>query len=215
VIDTLNRSLAGSDSDDRDMAAYIQAVDAIRNAFTCAVIVVHHCGIDASRPRGHTSLTGAADAQLAVRRNAGDNIVVSVEFMKDGPASDEIVSRLEVVEVGTDTDGDKITSCVIVPVESAAPSRNAAGPKLTKGAKIALEALHEAIGEVGDVPAASNHILVGVKCVTLAQWRDYAYRRGISASEKPDATRIAFGRAAECLTAGQHIAIWDQFVWVI
>jgi hypothetical protein len=28
----------------------------IRNAFGCAVIVVHHCGIDATRPRGHTSL---------------------------------------------------------------------------------------------------------------------------------------------------------------
>jgi RecA-family ATPase len=60
VIDTLNRSLAGSESDDRDMAAYVQAADAIRNAFTCAVIVVHHCGIDASRPCGHTSVTGAA-----------------------------------------------------------------------------------------------------------------------------------------------------------
>jgi len=34
----------------------------IRNAFGCAVIVVHHCGIDATRPRGHTSLAGAVDA---------------------------------------------------------------------------------------------------------------------------------------------------------
>ena len=81
VIDTLNRSLAGSESDDRDMALYIQAADAIRDAFKCAVIIVHHCGIDASRPRGRTSLTGAADAQLAVKRDHADNIVVTVEGM--------------------------------------------------------------------------------------------------------------------------------------
>ena len=50
VIDTLNRSLAGSESDDKDMAAYIRAADAIRHAFGCVVIIVHHCGVDA---RGH------------------------------------------------------------------------------------------------------------------------------------------------------------------
>jgi hypothetical protein len=64
-IDTLNRSLTGSESKDEDMAAYIAAADAIREAFDCAVIIVHHCGVDSTRPRGHTSLTGAADAQIA------------------------------------------------------------------------------------------------------------------------------------------------------
>ena len=33
VIDTLNRSLAGSESDDKDMAAYIRAADATRDTF--------------------------------------------------------------------------------------------------------------------------------------------------------------------------------------
>ncbi|MGH6841382.1 MAG: AAA family ATPase, partial [Methylocella sp.] len=66
VIDTLNRSLAGSESDVRDMAAYIQAADAIRDALQCAVIVIHHCGREGTRPRGHSSLMGAADAQISV-----------------------------------------------------------------------------------------------------------------------------------------------------
>jgi RecA-family ATPase len=65
VIDTLNRSLAGSESDDRDMAAYVKAADAIRDAFTCAVVIVHHCGHEGTRPRGHSSLIGAVDAQIA------------------------------------------------------------------------------------------------------------------------------------------------------
>ena len=87
VLDTLNRSLNGSENSDEDMGAYIKATDAIREAFDCSVLVVHHCGINDSRPRGHTSLTGAADARLAVTRDAAKNILVDVEFMKDGEGS--------------------------------------------------------------------------------------------------------------------------------
>jgi hypothetical protein len=198
VIDTLNRSIAGSESDDRDMAAYIQAADAIRHAFKCAVVIIHHCGLDASRPRGHTSLTGAVEAQLAVKRDAADNIVVAVEYMKDGPSSDEIVCRLEAIEVGKDIDGDPISSCIVVPIEGAAMSvKKANAPKLTKGAKIALSALHEAIDECGEVPPTSNHIPRTTKCVTFELWRDHAYRRGVSGSDQPRARQTAFQRAHE------------------
>jgi RecA-family ATPase len=106
VLDTLNRSLKGSESSDEDMSNYVRASDAIREAFDCAVIVVHHCGINDSRPRGHTSLTGATDAQLAVKRDLADNVVVTVEFMKDGESGEVIASRLEQTEVGLDADGD-------------------------------------------------------------------------------------------------------------
>jgi hypothetical protein len=201
VIDTLNRSLAGSESDDRDMAAYVKAADAIRDAFNCVVIIVHHCGHEGTRPRGHSSLMGALDVQVAVKRDAEDNIVATVELMKDGPQSDEFASRLEVVEVGTDDDGDPITSCVVVPVDGLAPSRKDKAAKLTKGAKIALDALHEAIGECGAIPPASNHIPGGVKCSTIDQWREYALRRGINKES----------RATESLVAARRVAIWDCY----
>jgi hypothetical protein len=131
VLDTLNRSLRGSESSDEDMTAYLNAADAIREAFDCAVVIVHHCGVDGTRPRGHTSLTGTVDAQLAVKRDAADNVLVTVEHMKDGPEGDVIGSRLERVELGVDEDGDPITSCVIVPVEIS-DTRAAEGPRLTK-----------------------------------------------------------------------------------
>ena len=60
VLDTLNRSLNGSENSDEDMGAYIKATDAIREAFDCSVLVVHHCGINDSRPRGHTSPHGGS-----------------------------------------------------------------------------------------------------------------------------------------------------------
>lgn len=158
VLDTLNRSLNGSENSDEDMGAYIKATDAIREAFDCSVLVVHHCGINDSRPRGHTSLTGAADARLAVTRDAAKNILVDIEFMKDGEDSGTIVSALESLEVGIDEDREPITSCVVVAAEApVAPER---GPKLTKNQStylaivranqpIKTENLNERLREVG------------------------------------------------------------------
>ena len=150
VLDTLNRSLAGSESSDVDMTAYIRAADAVRDAFSCSVIVIHHSGHDTARPRGHSSISGAVDAQLSVKRNAADNIVVEVEFMRDGPEGERVISRLEQIQVGTDADGDPITSCVVVPVEvreAGAPS----GQELTDRERLALDALATCTGPDGFV----------------------------------------------------------------
>jgi AAA domain len=215
VIDTLNRSLAGSESDDRDMAAYVKAADAMRAAFACAVVIVHHCGPEGTRPRGHSSLMGAVDAQIAVNRDAADNIIATVELMKDGSQGAEFASRLQVVDVGIDDDGDKITSCVITPIEGLQPSLKDKATKLTKGAKIALVALREAIGECGVVPPASNHIPVGVKCVTQTQWRDYAYRQGITGSDDARARQLAFQRAHETLVSAKQVAVWEPYAWIV
>ena len=216
VIDTLNRSLAGSESDDKDMAAYVRAADAIRDAFDCAVVIVHHCGHNGERPRGHSSLIGAVDAQIAVKRDAAENIVATLELSKDGEAGAEIVSRLMPVDVGRDEDDEPIRSCVIVPVDalaSAKATKAAKGVKLPKAAQIALRALNKGIEECGASPPPSNHIPDGIKAITMDQWRDYSSRMGISASDEIRAKRIALNRASEALLAAQKISIWEPFVW--
>jgi len=151
VIDTLNRSLAGSESDDKDMGAYVRAADAIRERFNCAVIIVHHCGVDGSRPRGHTSLTGAADIQISVKRDAARNIIATVEYAKDGPEGATIASRLEQVELGRDDDGDPVTACVVVPVEDGAtPVAASKSRKETKVVRTFREAFAEALDDGGE-----------------------------------------------------------------
>jgi AAA domain len=117
VLDTLNKSLHGSESKDTDMGAYVKAAEAIRDAFGCVVIIVHHCGLDETRPRGHTSLPGAVDAQLAVVRE-GDTVTMTVEMMRDGPEDTVVASTLEVVEVGTDESGKILTSLIVKPSDT-------------------------------------------------------------------------------------------------
>ena len=82
-LDTLNRSLVGSESKDEDMSAYIAAAGKIEEEFACLVVIVHHCGVDATRPRGHTSLTGAVEVQLAVKKSDDGTVVVTLERAKD------------------------------------------------------------------------------------------------------------------------------------
>src|SRR5262249_54669977 len=184
TLDTLNRSIAGSESSDEDMTAYLNAADAIAETFNCIVIVIHHCGVDGSRPRGHTSLTGTAVAQLAVRRDAQNNVVVTVEWMKDGPEGAVIASRLEAVEDGHDDDGDPITSCVVRPSEASADGRPQKAP--TAAAKIAFNLLIKAIAEAGEVPPASNHIPANTRTCRTDLWRQYCYAGTVAESDNPD-----------------------------
>src|SRR5262245_27647677 len=125
------------------MTAYIKAADSFREAFDCAVIIVHHCGVEETRPRGHTSLTGAADAQISVKRDPQENIIVEVECAKDGPQGDQIVSRLESIELGLDEDGEAITSCIVVPGEPSVAGRDSAS-RLTPNQQTMFSILHEA-----------------------------------------------------------------------
>jgi hypothetical protein len=211
VIDTLNRSLAGSESKDEDMAKYIHAADAIREAFGCAVAIVHHCGVDGSRPRGHTSLGGAVDAQLAVKRDAANNIVVEVEWMKDGPEGDEIVSRLEPIEVGTDADGAPIDSCVIVPVDGPAV-RPASNRKLSDRQRLGLDALADCACDLGQAPPATWGLPAGLRAVKLDEWRDELYRRGVIDRDAKN-PREDLRRVRSSLQARNLIGVRDDWVW--
>jgi hypothetical protein len=168
VIDTLNRSLVGSESKDEDMSAYLAAATKIAQKFECLVVLVHHCGVDESRPRGHTSLSAAVDVQLAVKRLADREFVVQIERAKDMPEGAELFFRLETVVLGEDPDGDPITSLMVVPVDkSRAPP---AEPKLSPNQQTMLTLLEQA-GPAGLMTDA---------------WNDRAREAGIGTKRRAD-----------------------------
>ena len=118
--------------------------DAIRAAFDCLVVIVHHCGHDDSRPRGHSSLIAAVDTQIAVSRDAADNIIAKLELSKDSEIGLTFVSRLKVVDIGVDQDGDPITSCVVEAVEGPVASEaGKRGKKQPKSHQAMLRALQQ------------------------------------------------------------------------
>jgi hypothetical protein len=218
AIDTVNRSLTGSESSDQDMSNYVRAADTLRDAFSCAVVLVHHSGLEGGRPRGHTSLPGSADAQISVVRNKADHIIARVELMKDGAAESEFVSAFQVVEVGIDEDGELITSLVVNPVDPADIPAQKRGErparKLPPGAQIAVDALKLALAEVGESAPASNNIPSGTRVVKVKSWRNYAYQRGISSSDQARAKEKAFERATSELQARRLAMIWGDLAYL-
>jgi hypothetical protein len=163
VLDTLNRSLDGSESKDVDMTAYVRAAEAIRDAFKCVVVIVHHCGPDETRPRGHTSLPAAVDAQLAVTRE-GSIVTVTVEMMRDGPEEASIVSVVESVEVGTDATGAPLTSLVVKPTDtppSSSSQRRWSGCGSGSGAAIVLCAVRRGWEPGGSPSVTAEEIRSG------------------------------------------------------
>jgi hypothetical protein len=209
-VDTLNRSLVGSESKDEDMTAYLAGAGFLEQKFGCLVAIVHHCGIDASRPRGHTSLTGAVEVQLRVERVADLQVLVTVEAAKDIPEGTEIASRLEIMDLGPDEDGDPTTSLIVVPLDPDAPkpvSRfgNSKPEKLTKGQRCIQDAINEALGYGANniIPRAG---MMPVNAVTVTDVKR-EFDRLYPASDPEtagDAKRKAFGRAMEWLPSDQY-----------
>jgi hypothetical protein len=220
VIDTLNRSLAGSESSDEDMAAYIQAADAIRAAFDCAITIVHHCGIDGTRPRGHTSLTGAVEAQIAVTRNDAKQIVVEVEWLKDGQEGDIITSRLETITVGTEDDDEAITSCVVRPVDSEPrldqPSTKARGSQ-SRSLRTFRAAFTEALDTMGKtISVRSDGPQVRAVSVNDVRWQfNQRWATGENDPQKrSQAQRQAFNRLLKNLPPEFVTGMQDETEWI-
>ena len=210
VLDTLNRSIQGSESNDADMSAYIRAADAIRSTFRCAVVIIHHCGLDGTRPRGHTSLSGAVDAQIAVKKDDAGTIAATVELMKDGPDGATWASRLEVVDLGVDDDGDAITSCVVVPTDNAAKPT----AKLSANQRRAIDVLRNCIVDQGEIIKGRRDIPT-VPSVLLDAWREDLKRAGVTDRDNPDNERKQFRRHQDSLANKGIIQIWDERVWLV
>jgi hypothetical protein len=208
VLDTLNRSIGGSESSDEDMTAYVNAAEALVAAFNCAVIVVHHCGVEGTRPRGHTSLTGAAEAQLKVSRNVAGYVIVEVEYMKDGAEGATVVSRLKVIPVGKDEDKEDITSCIVEAVEDTfQPEKKR--PTLSDNDELARRALADLAADQGKAPPATWGLPNGVQVVPVEIWHTTLTSRDIVQGD-----RRRFWDLKNRLKRKSIVAERDQFVWL-
>jgi len=227
VIDTLNRALAGSENRPEDMAKFIRAADALRVAFDCLVVIVHHSGIKGGRPRGHTSLPGADDVQIKVERdsNGTGTITATVEHMKDDEAGATVVSRLERVELGADDDGEAMSSCVIVACDGvASPQRKTAskdGWGKSKSVKLLRGIVRSMLAEqVTDLrPFANGPIVRALRVEQVrAEFFKAHYADGETEKAKQNAKRMAFKRAVEAAVDKGKIVTREvggvEYIWL-
>jgi hypothetical protein len=166
MIDTLNAASHEADENSSaDMGKILEAVKQISSALACLVILIHHSGKDTTKGlRGHSSLLAAADVVIEVTRDSDIRQWTRVKA-KDGLDGGDHPFGLSVVELFTDSDGDPITSCVVVPREHAADSLRRVKLPTGGNQRIVYDVARELIGKTSDfghaeAPATSPCIRV-------------------------------------------------------
>ncbi len=213
-IDTLSRAMPGLDENSgKDMGLILQGAKLLADRCQGLVILVHHTGKDDARgARGHSSLTGALDGSIWVKR-AGDNRSWSTDKVKEGKDGGSTTFTLLTVPVGIDEDGDVIKSCVVeagtgLPVVVA----------LSDPSQIALDVLKNLLETTG-VPAPKSIMDVmfvdALQVVSAAAWRAACYASGMVGTDAvQDTKRKAFKRAMDDLIHRDMVRTDESLVWL-
>jgi hypothetical protein len=163
VIDTQSRWQAGDESSTRDGAAYVRAVDGIRDRYACLVLNVHHTTkADATQARGSGTYRGAADCMFRVAKIPKGNattLVLTCDKVKDWEAPAPLAWNLEKLTLDgwTDEDGEPVETAYLVetepPREAPAAGRKAVLVPPADIVRIALEYPHASHGELVEIVA--------------------------------------------------------------
>ena len=155
VIDTLARSLpAGADENsNKDMQAWVNQIDNIRDRYSSVVLVVHHTGHDGFRQRGASCMPAAYEFEAGVDK-AKRNLVNTK--MKDGEEWEPIHFDFESIFVD-DPSGNWKSSVVNFDF-----NYNSKINKYSANLEAAVKSLHEAVQSDG---------LSGSMCF-IQTWRD-------------------------------------------
>lgn len=179
LVDTLNRAMpGGNENASEDMGRAIRGAGRIASALGCLVMFLHHAGKDDSRGmRGHSSLLGAADAELKVSRGLdGETRYVRATKVKDGEDGLRFSFRLKGVDLGPAHDhdpdaepGERDTSCVVDGLTRTEQKADGKKQNWTAPRTNAMTALRRAIDNAGDVDWDGNG-----SC-TIDAWRAAFY----------------------------------------
>ena len=154
AIDTLAVTFGGGDENSpQDMGLYVGNVLQIRQETGAAVLIVHHGGKDEAKGmRGHSALKGALDAELAVEGAPGQDRILRTGKVRDGDGETDLFAfSLRPIELGIDSDGDPVRTCVVDAKDEATTKRvrrERKGAALGKHQRAVLRALEVAGGRM-------------------------------------------------------------------
>jgi len=216
IIDTLNRNFGpGDENSNAEMTKFINSIDEhIRTPYECAVLIVHHSGKkDTDHARGASALKGALDWEYKLKKNSDGTRILECTKVKDHEPPPSLTFKPEVVALDwiDEETGKNMTSCVLKRVANQT-SDEGKSKKPSLPMMIALDSLIEAIKEKG-LPAIPESN--GSKVAHKDAWREFAYRKSLSTSDKKDAKSKAFSRAASALRKAKRIDSINDYWWPI
>jgi len=223
VLDTLARSMQGDENSTADMGRMVNAATHISDDTNAQIAIVHHTGKDETKgPRGAIALTGATDTMFkVVRTKEPKQYLLICERQKDDEPFEPMIFDFEVVDTGyTTADAYSVTSLVPLWNPDIKPlQKKEKRTALCGGAKIAMDAYHEAVREHGEPPTEAIKAQMGElvlptdKVLHVEVWRSWAYRKGIS-DGNDEAKKKAFQRARDSLIDKGLVDTLDGYYWL-
>ena len=214
IIDTLARSFGGGDENSGEaMGQFIEGCDRIRTEFSgCTVMIIHHAGKDTTRgARGHSSLYGAVDTELELKRSQGsDSVTVRNSKQKDAEEADGIRMTARVVTLPPGGGLYLEEESSIVLDYDDAPEAMDREKKLGGNQRMIMQQIERAVDEVGKaqfVDGAERTI------ISADAARDYAYMV-IEKGDGKDRRSEAFNRAILTLRERGLVGFYNQSYWV-
>ncbi|ARV17050.1 hypothetical protein AEP_00084 [Curvibacter sp. AEP1-3] len=222
-IDTLNRAAPTADENSsKDMGEILEAAKYLQAEINGLVVLVHHTGKDTSKgARGHSSLFAALDSAIEVSRS--DSVRSwKVAKSKDGEDGSSHTFILDIEDLGHDTYGDTLTSCV---VEPAGIVQHKKKQKLGAATLTALRTLEDLINFEGITPpkAILDHwaqigearMEQGTRLIHEERWRLGCMKSGMTeAGATEDSKRRSFSRARMSLLELKRVGCFDGYVWI-
>lgn len=204
VVDTLNRAAPGCDENSsQDMGLILAGAKVLHVATSGLVVLVHHVGKDHSKgARGHSSLFAALDAAIIVDSNNG-NRTWKIDKNKDGVDGIEHAFSLESVDLGVDSDGDPVSSCIVYNDGNATPRTR----PLASCERQAIDA-YRAAGDSGACVDSAGSFFI-----PLEKWREFFYRASTADTEA--GKRSAFCRARSALKERGVLVVVDDLYRVL
>lgn len=177
-IDTLSQSSNVDENDATEVADLLRSVNAdLRARYNCTVVWVHHTGHSVTeRPRGSSVLTANMDFSLSCARPdiQARTCAVETSKQKDGEKAGTILFDLHTQVVGTDEDGEEVTSLAAVHNGAVAKFAEQVRGRWGRHEKALWEALERPRSE-----ADLRQVFVGL-CATQEAARK-AYTRSLAA----------------------------------
>ena len=215
VFDTLARCFVGEENSSVDSSHYIDSIDALKKAFKCCVVSVHHTGKDTTRGgRGSSVFKGAWDYEheLSLNKDNSDIKVLKTTKAKDSkPALDKCFA-LESVNTGWFDDDDiQVTSAVMISTTAVVHTVKAT---LSKRTSDVLDCLKDALDSdsiaVNDSIKAAFDSDAPPRFVHIDAWRKRAF-----VVIDTDNKSKAFLDCQKQLLKSKKIEQYDRFFWII
>lgn len=213
VIDTFSAASTGANENaSEDMGRMLDAGDRLNHETGAAVVWVHHKNAAGLRERGHGSFRANIETAIEIRKDLETKArTLHLSKLKDGEDSLTLGFELQSVTIGTDDDGDPITSCVVRPAQVG--MERTSTRRLPPGQFKFLKILDDAIVHRGAIVPPGPHTDGSTYGVNWHDFREmYVAIGGLGRS--PEAIRQALKLDGDKLFNAGMIGKHDPWVWI-